>query len=180
MRQAYGAQGLTLPEAVILASIVERETPFDEEKPRIASVYTNRVREEMPLQADPTVQYAIGYQEENQNWWKAPLFFADLRLNHPYNTYVIEGLPPGPSPIRGSLQCRRLPSRSKLIFYSLSSTANPIRQAAMFLANPTMGTCPMWSAAANDMGRRRKQFLLIVAGLLPVLLCRLPKRRSRG
>ena len=127
MRQAYGAQGLTLPQAVILASIVERETPFAEEKTRIASVYTNRVRESMPLQADPTVQYAIGYQAENQNWWKAPLFFADLELDHPYNTYVIPGLPPGPiaNPGLASLQAVAVPEQTDFLFFVVDCESNP-------------------------------------------------------
>lgn len=127
MRQAYGAQGLTLPQAVILASIVERETPFDEERSRIASVYTNRMREGMPLQADPTVQYAIGFQEENQNWWKAPLFLSDLEVNHPYNTYVIPGLPPGPiaNPGLASLQAVADPEQTDYLFFVVDCESNP-------------------------------------------------------
>jgi UPF0755 protein len=127
MRQAYGALGLSLPEAVILASIVERETPFDEERRRIASVYTNRIQEGMPLQADPTVQYAIGYQAETRNWWKAPLFFADLEVNHPYNTYVIDGLPPGPiaNPGLASLQAIADPEQTDYLFFVVDCESNP-------------------------------------------------------
>ena len=127
MRQAYGAQGLSLPEAVILASIVERETPFDEERSRIASVYANRVKESMPLQADPTVQYALGYQEENRNWWKAPLSFADLEVNHPYNTYVIKDLPPGPIANPGVLSLRAVaePEQTNHLFFVVDCEADP-------------------------------------------------------
>jgi UPF0755 protein len=127
MRQAYGAQGLTLAEAVTLASIVERETPVDEERPRIASVYTNRIREGMPLQADPTVQYAIGFQAEKQNWWKAPLFFSDLEVEHPYNTYRIPGLPPGPiaNPGLASLQAIADPEESDFLFFVLDCKSDP-------------------------------------------------------
>lgn len=127
MRQAYGTQNLSLPEAVILASIVERETPVDEERPRIASVYTNRVRESMRLQADPTVQYAVGYQDANQNWWKVPLFLADLELNHPYNTYVIDGLPPGPiaNPGLASLQAVAEPEQTDYLFFVLDCESDP-------------------------------------------------------
>ncbi|UCC52581.1 MAG: endolytic transglycosylase MltG, partial [Anaerolineaceae bacterium] len=95
MRQAYGAQGLSLLEAVILASIVERETMTEEERPLIASVFLNRVQAGMPLQADPTVQYAVGFQEDKSSWWKVPLSLADLEFEHPFNTYTIPGLPPG-------------------------------------------------------------------------------------
>ena len=127
MRQAYGTQDLSLPEAVILASIVERETPVDEERPRIASVYANRVREGMPLQADPTVQYAVGYQDENQSWWKVPLFLTDLKLDHPYNTYVIDGLPPGPiaNPGLASLQAVAEPEQSDYLFFVLDCDSDP-------------------------------------------------------
>lgn len=127
MRQAYGAQNLSLAEAVTLASIVERETPVDVERPRIASVYTNRVRQGMPLQADPTVQYAIGYQEESQNWWKAPLYFSDLEVNHPYNTYVVPGLPPGPiaNPGVASLRAIAEPEQTDFLFFVVDCESDP-------------------------------------------------------
>lgn len=127
MRQAYGARGLSLADAVTLASIVERETPVDEERPRIASVYLNRVREGMPLQADPTVQYAIGFQVGNQNWWKAPLFLSDLEVEHPYNTYKIPGLPPGPiaNPGLASLQSIAEPENTDFLFFVLDCDSNP-------------------------------------------------------
>jgi UPF0755 protein len=127
MRQAYGAQGLSLAEAVTLASIVERETPVDEERPLIASVYTNRIHEGMPLQADPTVQYAIGFQVGHQNWWKAPLFLSDLQLEHPYNTYKIPGLPPGPiaNPGLASLQAIAEPESSDFLFFVLDCESDP-------------------------------------------------------
>ncbi|MDQ7041026.1 MAG: endolytic transglycosylase MltG [Rhodothermus sp.] len=83
--------GLTIDEVITLASIVEWEAR-PEERPRIAGVYLNRLRRGMPLQADPTVQYAI-LQREGQ---KRRLLFADYRIAHPYNTYRFRGLPPGP------------------------------------------------------------------------------------
>ena len=96
MRQAFGAQGLSLREAVILASIIEKEAALPDEKPLMAAVFLNRLRAEMPLQADPTVQYALGYQEAAGAWWKSPLAAADLAVDSPYNTYLVNGLPPGP------------------------------------------------------------------------------------
>ncbi len=127
MRQAYGAQGLSLPQAVTLASIVVRETPVAEEKPRIAGVYLNRVRQGMPLQADPTVQYALGYQDESQNWWKAPLFFVDLEVNHPYNTYIISSIPPGPiaNPGTAALQAVAEPEQTDFLFFVVDCESNP-------------------------------------------------------
>jgi len=130
MRQAYGAKGLSLYEAVTLASIVQRETLTDAEKPLIASVFLNRVQAEMPLQADPTVQYAVGYHQANNNWWKVPLELADLEYNHPYNTYVISGLPPGPiaSPGLSSLQAIAEPEQSDYLFFVLDCYADPVGQ----------------------------------------------------
>ena len=96
MREAYAAHGLSLRQAVTLASIVERETPLAEERPLVAAVFYNRLKAGMRLQADPTVQYAVGYHEATGSWWKSPLSEADLNLASPYNTYEVEGLPPGP------------------------------------------------------------------------------------
>lgn len=95
MRQGFEAQGLTLYEAVTLASIVEREAVIAEERPHIASVFLNRLANGMSLDADPTIQYALGLQPDG-SWWKAALTIDDLALDSPYNTYRIVGLPPGP------------------------------------------------------------------------------------
>lgn len=126
MRQAYGAQGLSLRDAVILASIVAREALVEDERPFIASVYYNRVVAGMPLQADPTVQYAAGYHSDTGSWWKVPLSRADLELNHPYNTYVIPGLPPGPisNPGVSSLQAVAAPADTNYYFFVLDCLAN--------------------------------------------------------
>lgn len=130
MRQAYGAQGLSLTEAVTLASIVAREALIDSERPMIASVYLNRVAVDMPLQADPTVQYAAGYQPGSNSWWKVPLDLDDLRLDHPYNTYVIPGLPPGPiaNPGYSSLRAIAEPEQTDFLFFVADCTANNIGQ----------------------------------------------------
>ena len=84
---------LTLEQALTLASIVEREAVLKQERPIIAAVYLNRLKVKMPLQADPTVQYALGREEGK---WKKGLTRADLQLPSPYNTYARRGLPPGP------------------------------------------------------------------------------------
>ena len=68
-----------------------------EERPTIASVYLNRVKAGMYLNADPTVQYAMGYQPETGQWWKTPVTIEEYQsVNSPYNTYLHPGLPPGP------------------------------------------------------------------------------------
>ncbi|GAP63386.1 UPF0755 protein [Ardenticatena maritima] len=96
LRAAIAEKGMTIYEAVTLASIVEREAVVDEERPLIASVFENRWRDGTLLNADPTVQYALGYQEETQTWWKTPLYLDDLEIDSPYNTYKYPGLPPTP------------------------------------------------------------------------------------
>ena len=78
----------TLQEVVTLASIVELEAKLPDEKPRIAGLYLNRLRRNMPLQADPTVLYALGERRR--------ILFEDYKYEHPYNTYLFRGLPPGP------------------------------------------------------------------------------------
>ncbi|MBM3162745.1 MAG: endolytic transglycosylase MltG [Chlorobi bacterium] len=83
------SRGLTETSLLTLASIVEAETPLDEEKPIVASVYLNRLKKKMRLQADPTVQYAL--QEDARR-----LYYRDLAVDSPYNTYRYAGLPPGP------------------------------------------------------------------------------------
>lgn len=122
MRQAYGAQGLSLREAVTLASIVQREAVIADERPLIAGVFLNRLRDGTLLQADPTVQYALGYQPDRQTWWKTPLFLDDLQFDSPYNSYVYGGLPPGPiaSPSLSSLQAVANPTASDFIFFVAS------------------------------------------------------------
>lgn len=89
-------------QAVILASIVEAETPLEAERPRVAGVYLNRLKRGMRLQADPTVLYGITKGDPERD---RPLTRADLAQSSPWNTYVIDGLPPTPinHPGRASL-----------------------------------------------------------------------------
>ena len=92
-QKAVRNRGLTPYQGLILASIVQRETQHPDEMPRIAAVYLNRLHRAMLLEADPTVQYALGKPDA---WWPSPLSAADLRTPSPYNTYLHRGLPPGP------------------------------------------------------------------------------------
>ncbi len=92
MRQRAEEMNLTIRQVVTLASIVEREAVVDEERPIIAAVYLNRLEPGIPLDADPTVQYAIG---KPGDWWPKPTE-KDLYVDSPYNTYAGPGLPPGP------------------------------------------------------------------------------------
>ncbi len=119
LEEAWGkrAEGLplTTPEqALILASIVEEETGVDEERRRVAAVYTNRLRMGMALQADPTVAYGVAPEGMTRM-----LTRADLKRNTPYNTYVHTGLPPGPicNPGRASIDAALHPLATDEIFF---------------------------------------------------------------
>jgi len=115
-------QGLTLYEATILASIVQREVVNAEEAPIIAGVFINRLNVHMPLQSDPTVQYAIALDLEQLNWWKSPLESIDLQIDSPYNTYIDNGLPPSPicNPDINSLLAIAFPEKTNFLFFRAS------------------------------------------------------------
>ena len=108
---------LTVYQAVTLASMVEREAVHEEEQPLIASVYLNRLKIGMKLDADPTVQYAIGYNILQQTWWTNPLSLLDLQVNSVYNTYIYAGLPPTPiaNPSLGALRAVAFPAETNLL-----------------------------------------------------------------
>lgn len=116
---SFANNGLDLYQAVILASIVEKEAMLDEEKPMIASVFLNRLQSGMRLESDPTVQYALGYESNQQSWWKNPLTFNDLSIDSPYNTYMYAGLPPTPicNPGEESLNAVANPAKTDYLFF---------------------------------------------------------------
>lgn len=117
--EGFDRQGLTLYEAVTLASIIEKEAVVDDEKPLIASVFYNRLAAGMRLETDPTVQYGLGYQDDTQTWWKSPLAGADLAVDSPYNTYTVFGLPPTPicNPDLGSLRAVAFPAETPYFYF---------------------------------------------------------------
>ncbi len=91
--------GLSPRDALIIASIIEREAQVPEERPLMAQVFLSRLSSGIQLQADPTVQYAVAEDPRNveaYGYWKKELSAADLQANSPYNTYQVFGLPPGP------------------------------------------------------------------------------------
>ena len=113
------ASGLSLHQAVTMASIIQRETLAEEEMPTIASVFYNRLAIDMFLQTDPTVQYALGYDSQTGTWWKSMLTYADLEVNSPYNTYRNPGLPPGPisNPGLAALKAAVAPGETEFLFF---------------------------------------------------------------
>ena len=115
-------QTLTLDQVVTLASIVEREAQDPSERPIIASVYLNRLRLGINLQADPTVQYALTQfplSVTAYGYWKKDLTLDDLKVDSPYNTYVHAGLPPGPiaNPGLDSINAVVRPARTTYLFF---------------------------------------------------------------
>lgn len=118
--QLAGQQGYSFYEIVTVASIVEREAVVPAERPTIASVYLNRLAQGMFLQADPTVQYAMGYQTDTGQWWKTPVTLEEYsQVNSPYNTYLNSGLPPGPiaSPGLDSILATLQPEQTGYLFF---------------------------------------------------------------
>lgn len=131
IRQAGAEQGLSLYELVTLASIVEREAVIPAERPIIASVFLNRLNAGWLLGADPTVQYALGYDEQTGQWWRT-LYFDQLGvesladIDHPYNTYRYPGLPPGPicSPGLASIDAVAHPAETDYFYFIANCQAN--------------------------------------------------------
>ena len=112
LREAAMQRGLTVPQVVTLASIIEKETGLASERPLISSVFHNRLNIGMPLQTDPTVIYGLPNFDGN-------LRKQDLQNPHPYNTYVHVGLPPGPiaSPGKASLKAAVEPATTNYLFF---------------------------------------------------------------
>ena len=106
------ARGLTRYDVVIIASMIERETPSARERPLIASVIHNRLRQGIPLSIDATIRY-------RENNWSRPLRQSELERDGAYNTRLRKGLPPTPigSPGLASLRAAARPARTGYLFY---------------------------------------------------------------
>lgn len=143
-RAAVEARGLTLEEAVILASIIEREAVVDEEAPLIASVFHNRLQAGMRLESDPTVQYALGWQEAAQTWWKNPLTLDDLQAESLYNTYRNAGLPPWPicNPGQPALQAAAYPAESPYYYFRARCDGSGRHAFAVTFDEHLQNACP--------------------------------------
>lgn len=132
-------------DLVTMASIVEKEARLPEERPVIAAVYYNRLRKGMLLQADPTVQYALGHHVGR-------VLYKDLAIKSPYNTYVNKGLPPGPiaSPGVASLAAAASPANIQYLYFvasadghhefrmTLEQHANAVRQVRAAMPRRTV------------------------------------------
>jgi UPF0755 protein len=114
VRAKADALGYNFYQVMTIASIVEREAVVAEERPIIASVYYNRLKEGMPLQADPTVQYAVGHPGD---WWP-DITQADIDKDNSYNTYLRPGLP-GPicNPSLASIEAALNPAQTDYLYF---------------------------------------------------------------
>jgi UPF0755 protein len=111
----------TPEQLVVMASIIEKETGKPEERSRVAAVFMNRLRQRMKLQSDPTIIYGL---VGGKGALGRPLMRSEIDQPTPYNTYVIEGLPPGPiaNPGRASIESAASPSRTKELFFVADGT----------------------------------------------------------
>jgi len=122
LRQEADVAGLSMYSVLTLASIVEREAQVPDERPVIAAVFLKRLRRGMPLEADPTVQYALGNDPASvaeYGYWKQELTQTDLEVDSPYNTYRNTGLPRGPicNPGLDSIEAVIRPAETNYLYF---------------------------------------------------------------
>lgn len=141
MRQRASDMGLTLNQLLVFASLVEREAQVGDERPIIADIYLKRYAEGWRLDADPTVQYAVG---SSGDWWPE-LVEDDLFVDSPYNTYQFEGLPPGPIANPG--------------YSSINSVLYPAETAYYFFVAKPDGSGMHLFAASNEAQNQNVAFV---------------------
>jgi UPF0755 protein len=144
MRQGFARQGLDVYGAVTLASIVQREAVVEAEAPQVASVFLNRLEAGMKLDADPTVQYAVGYNLAQATWWTNPLSAADLDFDSPYNTYIYPGLPPGPiaNPSLNALRAVAFPAETPYYYFRARCDGTGTHAFAVTFEEHVGNACP--------------------------------------
>ena len=144
LKTGFANQGLDIYQAVTLASIVEREAIHQEEAPLIASVYLNRLAIGMKLDADPTVQYAVGYNSIQGTWWTNPLSADDLDFDSPFNTYLSIGLPPAPisNPSLEALYAVAYPESSEFYYFRAACDNSGYHVFAATLEEQVANGCP--------------------------------------
>ena len=149
-------QGLSPIEATILASIVHKESVKKDERPRIAGVYLNRMSQGMPLQADPTVIYAMKKKSNDFDQVIKRVFYNDLTMSSPYNTYVNIGLPPGPiaMPDITALEAVLNPEKNNFIYFCASVEHFGYHEFAATLAEHSVNA-KKYSDWINSQGVKR-------------------------
>ena len=141
---AYPGRGLTVYQAVTMASIIQREAVVETEMPLIASVFYNRLAIGMNLQTDPTIQYALGHNLVQGTWWTNPLSLYDLQFDSLYNTYLYPGLPPGPisNPGLGALAAVAHPAESPYFYFQARCDRSGLHNFAETLEQHQKNNCP--------------------------------------
>ncbi len=126
LREAWERRSPDLPlktpdQLIVLASIIEKETAKPEERTRIAAVFANRLKQKMRLQSDPTVIYGLVFGKGSLG---RQLSKGDIAQPTPYNTYAIDGLPPGPiaNPGRASIEAAAMPARTRELYFVADGT----------------------------------------------------------
>jgi len=144
LKSGLTSHGLTVFQAVTMASIIQREAVVADEMPIIASVFYNRLAVNMRLQTDPTVQYALGYDTAHATWWTTPLSLDDLKIDSPYNTYLHDGLPPGPisNPGLAALQAVAAPATSNYLYFQARCDKSGLHNFAVTLLQHQQNNCP--------------------------------------
>lgn len=119
MRDKAGAMGYSLHQIITIASMIEKEAANDEERANIASVIYNRLKQDMPLQIDATIQYILPEVKEK-------LSTEDTKIESPYNTYLNKGLPAGPisNPGLPSIKAALNPATTRYLYYALDEASN--------------------------------------------------------
>jgi UPF0755 protein len=144
LRDGFAQQGLSMYEAVTIASIVQREAVVEEERPTVASVFLNRIAAGIKLDADPTVQYAIGFNPAQNTWWTNPLSLADLQFDSPYNTYLYAGFPPGPiaNPGLSALEAVAFPAQTEYFYFRAACDGSGRHRFAVTFEEHQANACP--------------------------------------
>ncbi len=144
LRNGFAAQGLDLCQAVTLASIVQREAMVEDEMPLIASVFYNRLNSGANLDSDPTVQYSLGYNPDQDTWWTNPLSAQDLQVDSPYNTYLSPGLPPTPisNPGLAALRAVAFPAQTPYYYFRAACDGSGRHSFAETFEQHVANECP--------------------------------------
>jgi UPF0755 protein len=147
------SMGYSIDQIVTLASIIEWEAKNDEEKPRISGLYWNRLKKRWRLQADPTVNFALGERRR--------LLYEDYKFDHPYNTYKYWGLPPGPinNPSTASIKAALYPEEHEYMYMVASPEGGHVFTKTLAEHNQASEQWRRWIQKQYRIKRQREREL---------------------